>query len=70
MYSVVESRAWLSGSAAFASFHGADFYGLPRNIDTIELRREAWRVPGKYPFGEHDVVPLRAGEELRWRVHG
>jgi dihydroorotase len=55
---------------AFASFHGADFYGLPRNIDTIELRREAWRVPGKYPFGEHDVVPLRAGEELRWRVHG
>jgi len=55
---------------AFASFHGADFYGLPRNVDTVELRREAWRVPGKYAFGEHDVVPLRAGEELRWRVRG
>jgi dihydroorotase len=55
---------------AFASFHGADFYGLPRNVDTIVLRREAWRVPGQYAFGEHDVVPLRAGEELRWRVRG
>jgi dihydroorotase len=53
---------------AFASFHGADFYGLPRNTATITLKREAWVVPPSYPFGEHTVVPLRAGETMRWRV--
>jgi dihydroorotase len=53
---------------AFASFHGADFYGLPRNTATIELKREAWVVPATYPFGEHSVVPLCAGETLRWRL--
>jgi dihydroorotase len=52
---------------AFASFHGADFYGLPRNRATITLKREAWVVPASYPFGEHTVVPLRAGETMRWR---
>jgi dihydroorotase len=52
----------------FASFHGADFYGLPRNTDTITLRREAWTVPAEYAFGEHAVVPLRAGETMRWQV--
>jgi dihydroorotase len=51
---------------AFASFHGADFYGLPRNTATITLKREAWVVPPSYPFGEHTVVPLRAGETMRW----
>lgn len=54
----------------FASCHGADFYGLPRNADTITLRREAWEVPGRYPFGEQAVVPLRAGERIRWSVTG
>ncbi len=39
---------------AFASFHGADFYGLPRNADTITLEREAWTVPASYPFGDDD----------------
>ena len=53
---------------AFASFHGADFYGLPRNTATITLKREAWVVPPPYPFGEHTVVPLRAGETMRWRL--
>ena len=53
---------------AFASFHGADFYGLPRNTATITLKREAWVVPASYPFGEHTVVPLRAGETMRWRL--
>ncbi len=55
---------------AFASFHGADFYGLPRNSATITLKREAWVVPATYPFGEHSVVPLCAGETMRWRVEG
>jgi dihydroorotase len=53
---------------AFASFHGPDFYGLPRNTATITLKREAWVVPATYPFGEHSVVPLCAGETMRWRL--
>ncbi len=52
----------------FASRFGADFYRLPRNTDTVTLERVAWRVPAEYPFGPDDLVPLRAGEEMRWRV--
>ena len=52
----------------FASLHGADFYGLPRNRGTLTLRREAWSVPESYPFGEGAVKPLRAGDTLAWRV--
>jgi dihydroorotase len=53
---------------AFASFHGADFYRLPRNRDSITLRRESWSVPGEMPFGDETLVPLRAGEAVRWRI--
>ncbi len=53
---------------AFASFHGADFYGLPRNSATITLKREGWVVPASYPFGARTVVPLRAGETMCWRL--
>ena len=52
----------------FASFHGADFYGLPRNQGKIKLRREAWELPEKVPFGETELKPLRGGETLGWRV--
>ena len=52
----------------FASFHGADWYGLPRNPERIRLRREAWPVPGAYRFGETQVRPLRGGETLDWRL--
>jgi len=52
----------------FASFHGADFYGLPRNSDTITLRRETWTVPETLPFGEATLKPLRGGETLAWRL--
>ena len=52
----------------FASFHGADFYGLPRNIDTITLRRESWTPPESFAFGEARLKPLRAGEVLPWRM--
>ena len=54
----------------FASFHGADFYGLPRNTGTITLRRESWTPPDSFPFGEADLKPLRAGEALPWRLVG
>ncbi len=53
---------------AFASFHGADFYGLPRNIGTITLRRQPLTVPESFPFGADALVPLRAGETLGWRL--
>ncbi len=53
---------------AFASFHGADFYGLPRNTQTITLRKEKWQVPASVGFGEHRLVPLRAGEMMKWKM--
>ena len=53
----------------FASHHGPDFYGLPRNADRITLQRESWQVPAELPFGEgKTLVPLRAGETLQWRL--
>lgn len=53
---------------AFASFHGADFYGLPRHADTITLKRESWQMPASLEYGDSTLVPLRAGEAVRWRV--
>jgi dihydroorotase len=53
---------------AFASSHGADFYGLPRNGGTITLVPEPWEVPARYPFGAEELVPLRAGERIAWRL--
>lgn len=52
----------------FASFYGADFYGLPRNSDTITLVKENWRVPESYTLGQSVVVPIRAGADIAWRV--
>jgi dihydroorotase len=52
----------------FASFHGADFYGLPRNTGTLTLRKENWTPPESFAFGEADLKPLRSGETLPWRV--
>ena len=51
---------------AFASHNGPDFYQLPRNADTITLVRGETAVPESYPFGEHVVTPLRAGETVAW----
>jgi dihydroorotase len=53
---------------AFASFHGPDFYGLPRNTTTITLERQDWRSPVTVPFGEAELKPLRGGEVLPWRL--
>ena len=53
---------------AFASFHGAGFYGLPRNAGTITLRRESWAPPESFAFGEAELKPLRSGEALPWRM--
>jgi dihydroorotase len=52
----------------FASFFGADFYGLPRNQGSITLRKESWTLPETLPFGEASLKPLRGGEALAWRL--
>jgi len=52
----------------FASVHGAAFYGFPAHDETITLVREPWQVPAEYPYGDGTIVPLRAGEVVRWRV--
>jgi len=52
----------------FASFHGADFYGLPRNTGTLTLERRDWQLPETVPFGEAQLKPLRGGETLAWQV--
>lgn len=64
-----EAAGALDKLEAFASFHGADFYGLPRNTDQITLVRESWQVPERLPLGDTFLQPLRAGETLHWRVH-
>ena len=53
---------------AFASFHGADFYGLPRNTEQITLRRAPWQVPESYAYGEASLKPLGGGEQLDWKL--
>ena len=63
-----ESVHALDRLEGFASHFGADFYGLPHHGDKVTLWRKPWVVPAEYPFGEHRVVPLRAGEQVAWRV--
>ena len=52
----------------FASFHGPAFYGLPRNVGTVTLRRQSWSVPEVLPFGETELKPLCGGETLNWKL--
>jgi dihydroorotase len=65
-----EEAGALDKLEGFASQHGADFYRLPRNRDTVTLVREAWMVPLHYPFEGDDLVPLRAGAAIAWRLLG
>ncbi|AMO57143.1 dihydroorotase [Endozoicomonas montiporae] len=53
---------------AFASHHGPDFYGLPRNTETVTLKKEQWQLPDSIAYGDDQVIPLRAGETLTWRL--
>ncbi|WP_322106770.1 dihydroorotase [Paraburkholderia sp. J41] len=52
----------------FASFFGADFYGLPRASETVTLRRESWTLPAEVEAGDTTVVPLRGGESIGWKL--
>ena len=51
----------------FASFHGADFYGLPRNAGKVTLIKQSWQVPEQLPMGSDVLVPLRAGQAIHWK---
>jgi dihydroorotase len=53
---------------AFASFNGADFYGLPRNTGTLTLTRQSWTPPESFAFGGAELKPLRSGEALAWKA--
>ena len=63
-----EAAGALHRLEAFASFHGPDFYGLPRNTGTVTLRREPRTLPETLPFGDAVIKPLRAGETLTWTL--
>ena len=65
-----EAAGPLDKLEGFASFFGADFYGLPRNTGTITLRKESWTPPESFAFGDAELKPLRAGEALPWRLVG
>ena len=65
---VFEAAGALHQLEAFASFNGADFYGLPRNQGTVTLRRDSWHLPESFAFGEADLKPLRGGESVAWRL--
>ncbi len=65
-----EQAGALDKLEGFASFFGADFYRLPRNQDRITLIKEAWRVPQEYSLGDDVLIPLRAGQQIGWKLEG
>ena len=52
----------------FASFHGPDFYGLPRNTSQVTLQRHTWTLPEEISYGQAHLKPLRGGETLEWQI--
>jgi len=65
---VFDAAGALDRLEGFASFHGPDFYHLPRNRDTMTLRRSSWQVPPELPYADGTLVPLRAGETVAWTI--
>ncbi len=65
---IFEQQDALDKLEAFASFNGADFYGLPRNTKTITLIKQNWQIPDEYPLGHDTLVPFLAGTTLNWKL--
>ncbi|MDV6341937.1 dihydroorotase [Nitrosomonas sp. Is24] len=63
-----EQAGALNKLEAFASFHGADFYQLPRNKDSITLKKESWIVPEQFDFAGEQLIPLYAGNPVNWKL--
>ena len=65
---VFEANHALDKLEGFASFYGADFYGLPRNTQKITLVKKPQSIPIELPLGDATIVPLRAGETIAWSL--
>ncbi len=65
---VFDAAGALHRLEGFASLHGPDFYGLPRNTSTVTLKRQSWTPPLRFPLGEAELKPLRSGEALPWSM--
>ncbi|MCK2183074.1 dihydroorotase [Halomonas getboli] len=64
-----EQAGALDRLEGFASHHGPDFYGLPRNAETVTLVREDWTIPQTLPYVDgQEIVPLQGGETLGWKL--
>ena len=65
---IFEAAGALDKLEGFASHFGADFYGLPRHSDKVTLEKRQWTLPNAYPYDGDELIPLRAGEAVAWRV--
>ena len=63
-----DSAGALEALEGFAHRHGADFYGLPRNVGTVTLQRRPQAVPAAFRLGDEELVPMRAGGDLAWTL--
>jgi dihydroorotase len=52
----------------FASFFGADFYGLPRNTGTMTLTKTEWKIPASCGSSDNNLIPLKANELIGWKL--
>lgn len=63
-----EAAGALDKLEGFASHFGADFYGLPRNSNSITLLKQSWNIPQTLDFADHVLIPMRAGKQVHWQV--
>ena len=69
---IFEAQGALHQLEAFCSHHGADFYQVPRNTETVMLAHESWEVPTALSYlPDQPLIPLYAGQSLPWKIiHG
>jgi dihydroorotase len=65
---VFDAAGSLEKLEMFASFNGADFYGVARNRGRLTLVRSAWPVPETLPYDGDELVPLRGGSSIAWKI--
>ena len=63
-----EDAGALDKLEGFASHYGPDFYGLPRNTNKITLEKKSWQMPLSFTLAQDELIPLRAGESIAWRL--
>jgi len=64
-----EQAGALDKLEGFSSYFGPDYYGLPRNKDTITLSKQQWTIPQTLTFADETLIPLRAGESVSWKLN-